>query len=85
MTPVYNNITPEYNRYVTPYTTEYNRYVTPAYNTVQLTVTSCRHALLQLRMGRAHTRQTLLRLPPNASQRLCRSSIDSNFMTFVFN
>ena len=36
MTPVYNSITPEYNRYVTPVynsiTSEYNRYVTPVYN-----------------------------------------------------
>ena len=38
MTPVYNNITPEYYRYVTPIynniTPEYNRYVTPVYNNI---------------------------------------------------
>jgi len=36
MTPVYNNITPEYNRYMTPVynniTPEYNGYVTPVHN-----------------------------------------------------
>jgi len=38
VTSVYNNITPEYNRYVTPVynniTPEYNMYVTPVYNNI---------------------------------------------------
>ena len=55
--------------------------------TVRLTVMSCRfgsYALLQLRSARAYTRQTLLCLPPNASPKLCRSSIDSDVITQLF-
>ena len=59
MTPVYNNITPEYNRYVTPVynniTPEYNRYVTPVYNTLDLTACSAAYALFSAKSLRENT------------------------------